>query len=261
MKQSALLLVLFAVTLNTVQAQKTRKEKKEERKERLNALARQDEEGVIIFNKHNVFGLGLSTDGYGILFEKGWKQDKARTSILRLEFFEKKHIKEERVTNPTFFGASNSFIYGKLNNFYQFRAGYGLVKLIGSKGNKNGIEVSAVGLGGLSVGLLKPYYYDMQDRTGNVKKRVTFDKRDTNLTRINGAAGFSYGWKELKVKPGAFAKAGLRFDYGRYNEMVGAVELGLMGEFYAAKIPQLYNNKQKQFFFSGYVSILFGKRK
>lgn len=261
MKQS-LFVILFLTTLfTTTEAQKSKKERKEERKERLNALAKQEEEGVIIFNKHNVFGLGLATDGYGVIFEKGFKQDKSRTTLLRFEFFEKKHIKEERVTNPTIFGASNSFIYAKLNNFYQFRAGYGMLKLIGNKGNKNGIEISAVGIGGLSLGLLKPYYYDMQDRTGNLKKRVLFDKRDSGLTLINGAAGLTYGWKEVKIKPGAFLKTGIRFDYGRYNEMVGAVELGLMGEFYASKIPQMYNVKQKQFFFSGFVTILFGKRK
>lgn len=261
MKRSVLLFLLLSVLIYNAEAQGTKKEKREERKERLRALSRQEEEGVIIFNKHNVFGLGLSTDGYGLFFEKGFKQDKSKTTLLRFELFEKKHIKEERVTSPTIFGASNSFIYGKLNNFYQFHAGYGMLRVIGNKGNKNGIEVSAMGLGGLSLGLLKPYYYDMQDVTGNVRQRVKFNPNDSILVLINGAAGLTYGWKEVKVKPGAFAKAGLRFDYGRYKEMVGAVELGLAAEYYAAKIPQLYNNKQKQFFFSAFVSILFGKRK
>jgi hypothetical protein len=261
MKQTVLLFIMLATVFNAAEAQKTKKEKREERKERLNALAKQEEEGVIIFNKHSVFGLGLTTDGYGAIFEKGFKQDKSRTSIIRIELFERKHIKEERVTSPTVFGASNSFIYGKLNNFYQLRAGYGLLKLIGNKGNKNGIEVSGVGIGGLSLGLLKPYYYDMQDRTGNKKERVLFDNRDPALTLINGAAGVTYGWKEVKIKPGAFVKTGIRFDYGRYNEMVGAIELGLMGEFFSSKIPQMYNVKQKQFFFGGFVTVLFGKRK
>lgn len=261
MKRSALLIIVLSVVMYSAEAQKSRKEKKDERKERLNALAKQEEEGVIIFNKHNVFGLALASDGYGLFFEKGFKQDKSKTTLLRFELFEKKHIKEERVTNPTIFGASNSFIYGKLNNFYQFHAGYGMLRVIGNKGNKNGIEISAMGIGGLSLGLLKPYYYDKQDPTGNIRKRVKFEDTTASLVLINGAAGFTYGWKEVKIKPGAFVKTGLRFDYGRYNEMVGAIEIGLSGEFYAAKIPQLYSNKEKQFFFSAFVSILFGKRK
>jgi hypothetical protein len=38
-------------------AQKTKKEKKEERKQRINELIKQEEEGVIAYNKHNNFRL------------------------------------------------------------------------------------------------------------------------------------------------------------------------------------------------------------
>jgi hypothetical protein len=63
------------------------------------------------------------------------------------------------------------------------------------------------------------------------------------------------------VVPGAYAKAAVRFDYGSYNEVVSAIEVGLTGDFYSKKIPQLVGNDQKQFFLSGYVAVLFGKRK
>jgi len=43
--------------------------------------------------------------------------------------------------------------------------------------------------------------------------------------------------------------------------LVSAIEVGLAGEFYTKKIPQMIYAKQKQFFFSAYVSIMFGKRK
>jgi hypothetical protein len=45
------------------------------------------------------------------------------------------------------------------------------------------------------------------------------------------------------------------------NETVAAIEVGLAGEFYASKIPQMLYSKDKQFFFSGYVAILLGRRK
>ena len=43
--------------------------------------------------------------------------------------------------------------------------------------------------------------------------------------------------------------------------MVNALEIGLVGEFYAQKIPQMIYNKQKQFFLTAFVAIVLGKRK
>ena len=69
------------------------------------------------------------------------------------------------------------------------------------------------------------------------------------------------GFGEVKLKPGAFGKTALRFDYGRYNEVVSALEVGINVEFYAQKIPHMLRNKENQLFFNAYAAILFGKRK
>ena len=63
------------------------------------------------------------------------------------------------------------------------------------------------------------------------------------------------------MRPGVYAKTAMRFDYGRLNETVTAIEVGLSAEYYANKIPQMLFNKDKQFFFNAYVAILLGKRK
>ena len=65
----------------------------------------------------------------------------------------------------------------------------------------------------------------------------------------------------LKMTPGLYLKPALRFDYGRYNDLVSAIEVGVTGEFYSKKVPQMLYNKQKQFFFTAYFAVLFGKRK
>ena len=75
------------------------------------------------------------------------------------------------------------------------------------------------------------------------------------------SAGFGKGWGEMKLTPGAYAKAALRFDYGRFNEVVSALEVGVTVEYYTKKIPQLLFSTQKQLFINAYVAILFGKRK
>lgn len=252
--------VAFVIHLN---AQKSRKERKEARNEKINALIKQEEEGVLVYKKHNIYGGVLNTDGIGVFFEKGIRQDKRKMSLLRFELAERKHIKEERtVSGANVLGQINTAVLYKLNNFYQFRVGYGYQYLLGSKGNKNGIEVSAVGIGGLTLGLLKPYLFDVGDVNGK-NFRADWEQYDTTASIINlyGASGFTQGWNNLKIRPGAFLKAGLRFDYGRFNETVSAVDVGIFGEFFSSKIPQVYFIKQRQFFFGAYLGLLIGKRK
>ncbi|MFN5335317.1 MAG: hypothetical protein ACK5BV_09035, partial [Bacteroidota bacterium] len=72
--------------------------------------------------------------------------------------------------------------------------------------------------------------------------------------------GLRHGWNEMKIVPGLHAKTGLRFDYGRFNELVSAIEVGLNTEYYFKDIPILINNDPRKFFFNAYVAILIGKR-
>jgi hypothetical protein len=266
MKKLILYCLLCLISINTF-AQKSRKEKKDARNEKINALIKQEEEGVLIYKKHLIYGAYLNTDGYGILLEKGLRQEKRKTTLLRLELSEKKHNKEERTLNQSAFGQINSGIDYKLNNFYQFKIGYGIQYLVGSKGNKNGIEVTAVGVGGLSLGLLKPYLFDVLSTSGKSYRadwNMVEDSAAAGKIAANGLgghAGFSTGWNKLKIKPGLYLKTGLRFDYGRFNEKVNAVEAGLFFEYFSGKIPQMYSLKQKSFFPGAYITILMGKRK
>jgi hypothetical protein len=73
--------------------------------------------------------------------------------------------------------------------------------------------------------------------------------------------GLTKGWNQIKITPGIYTKASLRFDYGKYNEQLSALEVGLMAEMYSKAVPQLVYTKPSQYFISVYVAILFGKRK
>jgi hypothetical protein len=185
-----------------------------------------------------------------------------KTNIYRIDITEIKHPKEQKSsTGGIFF--SNPFIYGKINSFYQVMLGFGQQYILGQKGNKNGVAVSAIYNGGLAIGLLRPYYLDVDDPvSGN--RTIKYSLADSALflsNNIIGGGGFSKGWGEMKIKPGAFVKTALRVDYGRFNEVVSGLEIGLSGEFYASKIPLMVAQKDKQFFIQGYIAVLFGRRK
>jgi hypothetical protein len=261
--------ILVCIICTSVWAQDTptpksptaKKDRKVAKRERINALLKQEEEGEIIFHKQSAFGIKLNTDGYGLSYEKGWFKSNRVANLFWVELNEKKHKKEKRATLVSGFNF-NSLIFGKMNNFYQLKIGMGQQRIIGGKGNKNGVGVMAIYGGGVSAGLVKPYYVDVKGGFRSTYPDIIDSLYANNQDYIEtGAAGFTVGWKDVKVRPGAFGKAALRFDYGRFNETVTAIEVGLNAEFYASKIPQMSYNKEKQFFFNAYISILFGRRK
>ena len=68
-------------------------------------------------------------------------------------------------------------------------------------------------------------------------------------------------WNEIKFTPGLYAKASLRFDWARFNQVVSALEVGFMADMYSQKVIQMIDLLGKTFFPTGFVSLNFGKRK
>jgi hypothetical protein len=253
-------LLLLVLAASPLLAQPTQKDKKAQRKQRIAALVKQEEEGVIAYRKHTVYGGKLTNDGYGAFLEIG-RAKSIRTALLfQLEITERKHPREEKAVD---FLTGISLFYGKRNFVYPVRLGAQFQYLLGNKSNKNGVSVSANGGGGLSLALLRPYKLQIIDGSG-VQRYVKYDSPDSVLFLTGPYTrnpGISEGWNDLKLTPGAYAKAALRFDYGRFNEMVSAIEVGVMAEFYSKKLQQMVYEKDKNLFFSAYVALLFGRRK
>lgn len=260
------------ITLGVFSQQKTpapqKEDKRDAKKKKRDQLIRREEEGLPSFVKQNAFGAKLNTDGWGISYELGRAKTVKRATIYQIEFNEKKHRKEQKANRTTdaggfiFFG--NPFVYGKENIFYQLKFAAGQQILIGGKGNKNGVSVYAIGAGGLSLGLLRPYYVEVQDQP-NTTRDVKYDSPDSLLflssPNIIGGASFAKGWGEIKFAPGLHAKTALRFDYNRFNTIVSAIEGGINAEYYFKDINQMVYNPPTRFFLNAYVSFLFGKRK
>ena len=255
--------LVFASSAQVTKRKSPKENKKEDRRKKVNELIKQAEEGVLVYRKQSIFGLQARTNGFGAYYELGRMKTNRKTNIYRLDFTEIKHQKEDKQPNDGFlFG--NPFIYGKINHFYQLTLGFGQQYILGQKGNKNGVAVSAVYNGGLALGLLRPYYVEVLDPGTGESRMIKYSKADSALflsNNILGGGSFGKGWNEIKVKPGAFVKAALRFDYGRFNEVVSGIEAGISVEFYGAKIPIMVDQKEKQIFFQGYIAILFGRRK
>ncbi|RFS24874.1 hypothetical protein DVR12_06710 [Chitinophaga silvatica] len=264
------IIILLVLVFGGLSAQTTnsnaqnKKAEKEQRKLKRISIFKEQEEGENVFQRDFSLGGRLNTDGWSGFLEFGYRKSRKIVNYFQFEFSEKKSNKEVK-TNNAFAFTQRPFIFGKQNNFYQAKLGVGQRYLIGGKGNKNGVEVDAIYYGGLSLGLLKPYYLNVEDVNGNNTDIKYTSNPDLFLAadKINGAAGFGKGWSDMSVVPGLHAKLGMRFDWAHFNEVVSALEVGMNAELYTKKIYIMVpdnGEKAKQFFFNGYVSIQFGKR-
>ncbi|MEX1203149.1 MAG: hypothetical protein WEA59_07895 [Ferruginibacter sp.] len=262
MKKIFLILLAISVTMASVAQEQTtsRKTKKEIRRDRIDAMTKLEEEGVITYKKHTVYGGKFTSHGYGAFMEIGRAKSVRSALLFQLEIAEVKHEKEEK--QQFNFSTTAPIIYGKINYFYPVKLGVQYQYLLGNKGNKNGISVTGNVGGGAIIGLLRPYLVEVEKQ--GQREFVGYNSPDSLFFLSGpfiGGPGFGTGWGKMKVTPGLYVKPAIRFDYGKYNEMVSAIEVGLMGEFYSQKIQQIIYQKERQLFVSAFVAIVFGRRK
>jgi hypothetical protein len=256
-------LVLFFAINSFAQKDKSKKEiRRDARKEKVAAMVKLEEEGVIVNKKHFLSAAKLTNDGFGGFVEKGLAQSVGKALLFQLELTERFHPKEQKQFNANNTGP---YKYGKINFFYPVKLGVQQQILLGNKGNRNGLSVTANFGGGISLGLERPYLLGFDSIVNNVRE-IVYKKYSQDTTAfLNGSnvagPGFGKGFNKMKVNPGLYIKTGLRFDYGAYNEQISAVEVGVTAEFYGRKVLQMAKIEGKNLFFGAYVAVLFGKRK
>ena len=271
----ALLVVALFPTLAMAQTNRddrraAKADRKAKKMDEVNKMIRAEEEGTIVYNKEWSMGLRLYNDGWGAFYQKGKMKTVTKTNWWSLELGERKHPKEEKLSkvDNSGFLFGNPLVYGKQNVFLFTKVGFGQQLLLGGKGNKNGVAVSAQYGGGLTLGLLKPYYVEAQDPLTGITSSIRFrgdnSRTDTlflDPASVQSRSGFFKGFNEAQIVPGLFARGGFRFDYGRYNELVSAIQIGVNMEYYFKEMPIMALNDADKLFVNIYVALEFGRRK
>src|SRR5699024_4525643 len=136
------------------------------------------------------------------------KRNDSVRQLFQFEVGETKHPKGKKTSRDQLYRepgtnyvrrtSGRRFVYGKKNVFYQIRLGYGRRRTIGKKGNKNGVEVSAIYMGGVTLGLLKPYYLELLDESGSNTYYAKYTPETATdfltLNNIVEGGGFKRGW-------------------------------------------------------------------
>jgi len=241
-------------------------------------LSDEDSNAGIIYEREFAADLRLHTNGWAIGGNIGELKTYYLTRFYHFEFGELKHPKEYRSNNdssvPSFTRTSRSFIYGKQNNFLVLRAGIGEKRYFSEKAKKKGVAVGMTYIAGPALGLLKPYYLEViQTVDNNFNPRtvpVRYSEETASLfldnSRISGASGFGKGWNEVSPKLGLHGKVAVHFDWGAFDEVVKAVEAGVMFDVYFQDIEIMVENenlpnvKNRPYFINLFLNVQLGKR-
>ncbi len=223
------------------------------------------------------FGINIHSNGWGIDFRRGKNLTVSKKRMLEFEFVGMHHPKEIKSINP-FYENSKSYVFGKINSMSVLRSAIGIQRVIAGKAERGGVELRLNYTGGLSLGLVKPVYLNIIRNDVNDPGFVTIsvekydpENPDHSQDNIYGRAAFTRGLDELNVYPGLYAKLGISFEYGSYNDGVKIIEVGITADAYHKKIPimasprivtptQTFEVKNNQLFFNFYINIIYGRK-
>lgn len=237
-----------------------------------------DEQVGVVYDREFTVDLKLHTNGYALGINIANLRTYYLTTFLNFEFGEIKHPKQFRQSfdfKPSANGkVSRAFVFGKQNNFFVLRGGYGQKRYFSEKAKRKGLAIGVSYEVGPSLGLLKPYYLELQYPEQSTNEIVTRSEKYSeenadvflDITRIFGSSSFAKGFSEISVLPGAHAKAAVHFDWGAFDEFVKAIEAGVMLDLYFQDVPimvdspRVENAENRPLFVNLFINLQLGKR-
>ncbi|MCB0687743.1 MAG: hypothetical protein KDC53_14505 [Saprospiraceae bacterium] len=225
-------------------------------------------EESIVYETERLFHLRAHSNGFSLGYAVGDIETWYKTKYYFFDIGSLKNAKEYS-QNFRFFTPSlgptpsRAFIYGKINRLYALRAGVGTKKYFSERARRKSVIVGMHYEYGFTLGVLKPYYLKLKNTEGRITEvKYTGDNADLFLdeTNIYGGAEFRYGLDEIKLKPGFHGQFGANFTWGNQDNLVKALEVGVMADLFLSKVPLMLTEVNKPYFVNVYLTLQLGKR-
>ena len=223
----------------------------------------------IVYDREVSFPLTLHTNGFHIGVNVGKLKTYYKTSYMGVSLGHLKHPREFKRSDPgSRFQGGSGFIFGKQNTLIPVRAYKGWKRYYSGKDKRRGVAVATSFEIGATAGLLKPYVLQIA-REGSsaesVARFITYDENPEafgDRERILGTGGLRRGWNELSILPGVNAKAAVHLDWGAFDELMRAVEAGVMVDFFPRNVNLLIPPADNTpLFINFYLALHLGKRR
>ena len=214
----------------------------------------------IFYRNERTISLNLNTNGWGLGYRYGDRINFFEKKIYEVDFSILKHSKEVKSSSSWF--SSESFVFGKLNSVFDLRIGIGKQNEIFSKRDPGSVSVKYFYTLGPSLAFLKPIYYEIINYANDSMFMVTEEKFNPGIHTsgdIRGKSSFFKGFDEIKFVPGAYVKAGFNFEFSQSENILHALEVGVMFQAYLKSLEIMAVDDNQQFLFSMFVCYRFGK--
>lgn len=233
----------------------------------------------IVYNSELAFDLRLHTNGFAMGANIGKIRTYYLTRYFHLAVGELKHHKENRANldrSNSSGRLSRSFVYGKQNNLFVLRSGFGEKRYFSEKAKRKGVAVGISYEGGFTLGLLKPYYLELLSTensspgsnplqgTYTVKYSEANQDYFLNPWNIFGSSSWTKGLTEISLLPGIHTQFAVHVDWGAFDEYVKAIEAGIMVDAFIRQAPimvELDGVENRPFFVNLFINLQLGKRK
>jgi hypothetical protein len=226
----------------------------------LPVLAQREDTGNYEYDREYLLGVNKNSNGGmigGLALKVGTRLDDSQFAFFGLELANVKHPKEVRYSTVT----GNNYIFGKSNYLYAIRPHYGREVILFKKAPNQGVQVSALGAVGPSIGLIAPYFIEYAiNRVETVVEQYDPAKHQSRFN-ILGTGRLLEGLGQSELAIGGMAKAALYFEFGVFKSNATGLEVGYQVEGFQKKIPLILREQNRQFFQSTYFTLFFGFRK
>jgi hypothetical protein len=223
-----------------------------------------------MFHKQFDGGIKLSSTGLNFYLQYGIIKNIYVTHLFTLEYEWHIDYRDKKTKAiPYYTETGRNYYFGVQNRFHVIRFSYGFEKAIADKAVKNGVRVSWLGFVGGALGLVKPYYLNL-DYPGTdgqqidiLSQRYSASNASVflNQSLIDQAGPVWRGLNQISPVIGGFGRTGLNFDFGSRDAVVKAIEAGVTLDVFYKRIPIYVNDDSNHFLFLGfYLAFTLGKR-
>jgi len=204
-------------------------------------------EAIWGINKNRFSGL---IGGFIFRFSRSIKPNHYRT--IGFELINVKHPAESRVVSRT----GNYFIVGKTNYLFAIRGQYGRDIVLFKKAPQQGVQITASGSVGPSIGLEAPYYIEY-----NQFVREPYNPAVHRIENITGSGFIFQGLFQSTLVLGLNIRAAMSFEFGTFKSNVSGFEIGALLDAYARKIEMIPEADNYAIWPSVYITLFYGSRK
>lgn len=200
-------------------------------------------------------GFKLSTNGWGMDFRDGYFVTLKQKRLYEIGFNIIHSPKEYKLSSQYYL--TKSFVYGKLNECADLKAGLGRQFLLYDKKEPGSVAIRLFFFTGLDLAILKPIYYTVIINSYSQTQEMMYESSLQPALIVKKAA-FTKGFNEIKIDPGIYFKIGTSFEHSKEVNLIQNLELGIESYIFLNKLEIMGDVENPRFITSLFLSYRMG---